>query len=172
MLRKLFQTDNNVAGLVARIALGIVILPHGLQKLAGAFGGYGFSATIGYFTSTGIPVIIAFLIIMAESFGSLGLITGFLSRFSAFGISLVMLGATFLVHLPNGFFMNWSGQQQGEGFEFHILALGLALLVMIFGGGKWSIDKLISDRFFPKRTRKIRAARKETREEVFADMDR
>lgn len=172
MLRKLFQTDGNVAGLVARIALGIVILPHGLQKLAGAFGGYGFSATIGYFTSTGIPVIIAFLIIMAESFGSLGLITGFLSRFSAFGISLVMLGATFLVHLPNGFFMNWSGQQQGEGFEFHILALGLALLVMIFGGGKWSIDKLISDRFFPKRTRKIRAARKETREEVFADMDR
>lgn len=172
MLRKLFQTDNNVAGLVARIALGIVILPHGLQKLAGAFGGYGFSATIGYFTSTGIPVIIAFLIIMAESFGSLGLITGFLSRFSAFGISLVMLGATFLVHLPNGFFMNWSGQQQGEGFEFHILALGLALLVMIFGGGKWSIDKLISNRFFPKRARKIRAARKETREEVFADMDR
>ena len=170
MLGKLFKTDGNVAGLIARIVLGIVILPHGLQKLVGAFGGYGFSNTIGYFTSTGIPVIIAFLIIMAESFGSLGLITGFLSRFSAFGISLNMLGAIILVHLPNGFFMNWIGQQQGEGFEFHILALGLALLVMIFGGGKWSIDKLISDRFFPKRTRRIRTARNEKRKEVLSDI--
>ena len=115
-------------------------------------------------------MIIAFLIIMAESFGSLGLITGFLSRFSAFGISLNMLGAIILVHLPNGFFMNWIGQQQGEGFEFHILALGLALLVMIFGGGKWSIDKLISDRFFPKRTRRIRTARNEKRKEVLSDI--
>jgi putative oxidoreductase len=169
MLRKLFKTDGNIVGLVARIVLGLVILPHGLQKLVGAFGGYGFSNTMEYFTSTGIPVIIAFLIIMAESFGSLGLITGFLSRFSAFGISLVMLGAIMLVHLPNGFFMNWSGQQQGEGFEFHILALGLALLVMIFGGGKWSIDKLISSRLFPQRTRRIRTRRKETREEVLSD---
>jgi putative oxidoreductase len=170
MLGKLFKTDSNVVGLIARIVLGIVILPHGLQKLIGAFGGYGFSNTIGYFTGTGIPMIIAFLIIMAESFGALGLITGFLSRFSAFGISLNMLGAIMLVHLPNGFFMNWSGQQQGEGFEFHILALGLALLVMIFGGGKWSIDKLITDRFFPKQTRKIRTRHKEeTREEVLSD---
>lgn len=172
MLRKLFQTDNNVAGLVARIALGIVILPHGLQKLAGAFGGHGFSATLDYFTGTGLPWVVAFLIIIGESFGALGLITGFLSRFSAFGISLIMLGATLLVHAPQGFFMNWSGQQQGEGFEFHLLALGLGLIVMIFGGGKWSIDKLISDRFFPKKARKHRVARKETREEVFADMDR
>jgi putative oxidoreductase len=169
MLRKLFKTDGNVVGLVARIVLGLVILPHGLQKLVGAFGGYGFSNTIGYFTSTGIPVIIAFLIIMAESFGSLGLITGFLSRFSAFGISLVMLGAIMLVHLPNGFFMNWGGQQQGEGFEFHMLALGLAFLVMIFGGGKWSIDKLISNRLFPQRIRRVRARRKETSEKVLSD---
>lgn len=169
MLGKLFKTDGNIAGLIARIVLGLVILPHGLQKLVGAFGGYGFSNTIGYFTGSGIPVIIAFLIIMAESFGSLGLITGFLSRFSAFGISLVMLGAITLVHLPNGFFMNWSGQQQGEGFEFHILALGLAVVVMILGGGKWSIDKLISNRLFPQRTRRIRTRRKETREGVLSD---
>lgn len=172
MLKKLFQTDNSLVGLIARIILGAVILPHGLQKLIGAFGGYGFTATMGYFTGNGFPFIVAFLIIIGESFGSLGLISGFLSRFAAFGISLIMLGAAFLVHLPNGFFMNWSGQQPGEGFEFHILALGLGLIVMIVGGGRWSIDKLISDRFFPGKERKYRSLRRETREEVFAEKER
>lgn len=144
MLNKLFQTDDDIAGFIARIALGVVILPHGLQKLLGMFGGYGFSATVDFFVSSGLPTAVAYLIIIAESFGSLALILGFLSRLSAFGIGLIMLGAIFLVHAPHGFFMNWSGAQKGEGFEYHILPIGLALIVLITGGGKWSVDRAIS----------------------------
>lgn len=143
MLDKFFATRDDLGLLVARLALGIVILPHGLQKTLGLFGGAGFSGTMGFFTQQGIPSVIAFLIIIAESFGALGLIVGFLSRLAAFGISLVMLGAIFMVHLPNGFFMNWFGTKQGEGFEFHIIAIGLGLVVLIGGGGTWSVDKLL-----------------------------
>ena len=149
MLEKIFKTNNqDVAAVVARLFIGVVILPHGFQKLLGLFGGYGFSVTIDFFSSAmGIPAPIGFLIIMAESFGALFLIVGFLSRLSAFGIFLIMLGAIFLAHFPHGFFMNWFGNQQGEGFEYHLLALGLSLIVLINGGGKWSLDNIIFKRF-------------------------
>lgn len=144
MISKLLSTDvNDAAALIARVALGIVILPHGLQKLLGMFGGYGFSATVGYFTSTGMPAPVAVLVILGESFGALFLILGLISRFSAFSIGLIMLGAIFLVHAQAGFFMNWAGAQAGEGFEYHLLALGLALIVVLRGGGKWSVDGAI-----------------------------
>ena len=144
MLKSLYYTESNIAGTIARLALGIVILPHGLQKLLGMFGGMGFEKTLDFFVSSGIPMPVAFLIIMAESLGAASLIIGFLSRFCAFGISLVMLGAVFMVHLPNGFFMNWYGNQQGEGFEFHILAIGLGLIVMLVGAGRFSLDLAFS----------------------------
>ena len=149
MLEKIFKTNNqDVAAFVARLFIGVVILPHGLQKLLGLFGGYGFFATIDFFSSAmGIPAPIGFLIIMAESFGALFLVVGFLSRLSAFGILLIMLVAIFLAHFPHGFFMNWFGNQQGEGFEYHLLALGLSLIVLINGGGKWSLDDIIYKRF-------------------------
>lgn len=141
MLKKLIETDgNDLAALIARAALGIVILPHGLQKLLGVFGGYGFGPTVEFFTGIGVPAFIAVLIILGESFGALFLILGLISRVSAAGIALIMLGAVFMVHLPNGFFMNWFGSQKGEGFEYHLLALGLALIVILRGGGKWSLD--------------------------------
>jgi putative oxidoreductase len=143
MLNKFFRTEDDSALLIARLALGIVFLPHGLQKLLGLFGGMGFSETMGAFVQQGMPSIIAFLIIIGETFGSVGLIIGFLSRLGAFGISLIMLGAIFMVHLPNGFFMNWFGTKQGEGFEYHLLALGLGLVVLVGGGGKWSVDRLL-----------------------------
>jgi putative oxidoreductase len=147
MLRKLTETDgNDVAALIARLALGIVILPHGMQKLLGMFGGYGFGPTVEFFTGIGVPAVVAVLIILGESFGALFLILGLISRISAAGIALIMLGAVFMVHLPNGFFMNWFGAQKGEGFEYHILALGLALLMIIKGGGKWSLDGMIMGR--------------------------
>jgi putative oxidoreductase len=147
MLRKLIETDgNDGAALIARLVLGLVILPHGMQKLLGLFGGYGFWPTVEFFTGTGIPAPVAVLIILGESFGALFLILGLISRVSAAGISLIMLGAVFLVHLPNGFFMNWFGAQKGEGFEYHILALGLALIVLVRGGGKWSLDSRIGGR--------------------------
>ena len=121
------------------------MFPHGAQKALGWFGGYGFSGTMGFFTGQlHIPALFAFLAIGAEFAGSVVLITGFLSRVSAFGIAVTMLVAALMVHTSNGFFMNWMGSQKGEGFEYHLLAIGLALIVIIAGGGKWSIDSLLS----------------------------
>jgi putative oxidoreductase len=137
------STPDDFGVFIARIALSSVFIPHGLQKILGLFGGYGFSATLSYFTSLGVPAVLAFLIIMAESLGSMALFVGLFGRFMAFGISMVMLGAIFLVHVPNGFFMNWGGAQKGEGFEFHLLAIGLALVIMIKGSGKFSLDRAL-----------------------------
>jgi putative oxidoreductase len=145
MIAKILNTDNSDWGaLIARVFLGIVIMPHGLQKLLGMFGGYGFTATVEYFVSTGIHSIVAVLIILGESFGALFLILGLISRISASGIAIIMLGAILMVHWENGFFMNWFGSQAGEGFEYHLLALGLALIVMVKGGGRWSLDSGMS----------------------------
>jgi len=140
MLSSLLHTQDDVGPFIARFVLGVVMLPHGLQKLLGMFGGAGFSGTVDFFVSSGVPAFIAVLIIIGESLGSLGLIFGFLSRLGALGIAVIMLGAIFMVHLQNGFFMNWFGNKAGEGFEFHLLAVGLALIVLIKGGGKWSVD--------------------------------
>jgi putative oxidoreductase len=145
MLRSLMATEDRFAPTLARLTLGIVFFPHGMQKLFGWFGGYGFNGTLHSFTDQAhIPVVFAVLAILAEGLGSLGLIFGFLTRVAAFGIACNMTVAVYLVHRYNGFFMNWTGQQKGEGFEFHILALGLALFVMIYGGGAWSVDLAIS----------------------------
>lgn len=145
MFKKLLQTQDDAGSLIMRVLLGVVFSPHGAQKVFGWFGGYGFSGTMSMFTDKmGIPVFFAFLAIMAESLGSVALITGCLTRIAAFGIACVMSVAIFTVHLQNGFFMNWSGSQKGEGFEFHILAIALALALMVKGGGKWSVDRAIS----------------------------
>jgi len=147
MLRKFFATDNDFSLLVLRLGLGIVILPHGLQKTLGLFGGYGFAGTYSYFTEqAGLPGVVAVLVILAESLGSLGLIFGALTRLGALGIGLVMAGAISMVHWQNGFFMNWSGKQAGEGFEYHLLAITIALVLMIRGGGASSIDRFLGGR--------------------------
>jgi len=145
MIKKLLETNDDIAGLVLRVLLGVVMLPHGAQKLLGWFGGYGFSGTMGFFTDKmGIPAVFAFLVIITEFFGSLALITGALTRLAAFGVGCVMLVGALMVHLPHGFFMNWAGKQQGEGFEFHILAMAIAVALMIKGGGRWSVDSLLT----------------------------
>jgi len=140
MLEWLVQTDGTLVPLILRLALAVVIFPHGAQKLLGWFGGYGFKGTMGYFTGSGFPASLAFLAIIAEFFGSLGVVLGLLTRVAAFGIGCVMAVAIFKVHTPNGFFMNWYGNQKGEGYEFHLLALGLALALIIGGAGLWSLD--------------------------------
>jgi putative oxidoreductase len=140
MLEWLLQTDGGVVGLILRLTLAVVIFPHGAQKVFGWFGGDGFKNTLQFFTSSGIPTGFALLAIAAEFLGSLGLAVGFLTRVAAFGIACVMRVAIATVHWPHGFFMNWSGTQPGEGFEYHLLALGLAVAVMIMGGGAWSVD--------------------------------
>ena len=144
MLGSIFRTSDDVSAFIARITLGVVMLPHGLQKLLGLFGGAGFSGTVEFFVGSGIPAFIAVLIIIGESFGSLGLIFGFLSKLAALGIILIMLGAIVTIHIKNGFFMNWNGTGPGEGFEFHLLAIGLGLVVLIKGGGLMSVDRALS----------------------------
>ena len=145
-MRALLRTDDSLPLMIVRLALGIVMLPHGLQKALGLFGGPGYSGTMAMFTSQGMPAALAFLVILGESAGSLGLIVGFLSRIAGFGISCIMLGAIAMVHLPNGFFMNWSGKQAGEGFEYHLLVIGMSLALLIAGGGKWSVDGAIANK--------------------------
>lgn len=141
MLTRLLATDASTTRLVQRIVLGLVILPHGLQKTLGLFGGYGFTGTMGFLTGTvGLPWAIAVLVVLAESLGAAALVTGLFSRVTAFGIAAVMVGAVMTAHLPHGFFMNWTGAQGGEGFEYHLLALALALPIVIAGGGAASVD--------------------------------
>ena len=145
MFRKLVSTPNDFVLTIVRLVLGIVFFAHGAQKMLGWFGGYGFHGTMGFFTQQmGIPAPLAFLAICAEFFGGLGLLVGLLGRVAALGIIVNMLVAIATVHHVNGFFMNWSGQQKGEGFEYHLLAITLAIVVLIKGSGAISIDRAIA----------------------------
>jgi len=128
---------------LVRFTLGLVMLMHGAQKMLGWWGGPGFSGTMGFFESMGISAPFAFLAIVAEFFGGLGLMIGFLARIAAFGIMVEMIVAIAMVHARNGLFMNWTGKQGGEGFEFHLLAIGMALAVIIGGAGAYSVDLAI-----------------------------
>jgi putative oxidoreductase len=144
MLRRFLRTDDDVSALVMRLTLGVVFFPHGAQKLLGWFGGPGASATIQGFTKMGMPPALTVLIMAAELGGAVLLILGFLTRLAAFGIACVMAGAIFLVHAKVGFFMNWAGTQKGEGLEYHLLALGLAIALLVKGGGALSVDRALS----------------------------
>ena len=145
IINKLVKTENSTAAMITRIALGLAILPHGLQKTFGLFGGYGLEGTLGFFTGTlGVPWLVALLVILGESLGALSLIVGFMTRFSAASLILIMLGAVQMVHFNNGFFMNWYGNQAGEGFEYHILVIAMALSLVFSGAGRFSIDKKLS----------------------------
>ena len=140
MLHWLLQTDSSLTGLILRVTLAVVMFPHGAQKVFGWFGGHGFKGTMKSFTGSGIPTVFALLAIAAESLGSLALAVGLFTRVAAFGIACVMLVAIVTVHRLNGFFMNWEGNQKGEGFEYHLLALAMAISLIIVGAGAWSLD--------------------------------
>ncbi|HXN22264.1 MAG TPA: DoxX family protein [Candidatus Dormibacteraeota bacterium] len=147
MFRKLISTANDWASTILRLTLGVVFFYHGAQKALGWFGGYGFNATMGFFThQMGIPAPLAFLAIMAEFLGGLGLILGFLGRIAAFGILCNMLVAIVMVHAKFGFAMNWSGTQKGEGIEYHLLAIAITLALMIRGSGAASLDRALTER--------------------------
>ena len=146
-LKKFFHTDNSTTHLIIRViwagdflprrtkAYGLVWRPR-VRRHHGIF--YG---------KMGIPALIAFLVIIGESFGALGLITGFLTRLSAAGVAMIMLGAIAMVHWNNGILMNWAGKQAGEGYEYHLLALGLAIPLILYGGGKFSVDQIVEKKF-------------------------
>jgi putative oxidoreductase len=145
MIRKLIATDNSSATTILRLALGVIFFAHGAQKMLGWFGGYGFTGTMGFFTGAmHIPAVFAFLAIAAEFFGGLGLIFGLLARVASFGIFCNMIVAVALVHGQFGFFMNWTGAQKGEGYEYHLLVLATTAFLMIRGAGAASVDRLLS----------------------------
>jgi putative oxidoreductase len=146
MIKQFFSTNTQSWSLlISRLALGAVILPHGMQKALGSFGGYGFEATLGAFTGMGMPMLLGVLVILAEFVGAIGVLLGAGTRFMAFSIFLTLGGAMFLGgHVNNGFFMNWFGAQAGEGMEYFILVIGLSIALMIGGSGKFSVDNLIS----------------------------
>jgi putative oxidoreductase len=147
LVRRVIETDAGWGATIARVTLGLVILPHGLQKTLGLFGGYGFEGTMGFLTGTaGLPWLVAATVILAESAGALGLIVGAVGRVAAAGVGAVMLGAIATVHWSNGFFMNWAGTQAGEGFEYHLLALALVAIVLRAGSGAVSIDRALAAR--------------------------
>ena len=138
--RRVVQTESSYSLLVLRVALVIVIFPHGAQKLLGWFGGPGVDGTLQLFAALGVTAGIAVLVIVSDFFGSLALAIGLLGRFAAFGTTMVMLGAMVLVHGPYGFFLNWNGDQAGEGIQFHLLVLAVSVVLMVKGSGAWSID--------------------------------
>jgi len=145
MFRKLLATPNDLTLTVVRLVLGVTFFAHGAQKMLGWFGGHGFEGTMAFFTQQmGIPAPLAFLAICAEFFGGLGLIFGLLSRIAALGIMANMVVAVAKVHSANGFFMNWTGQQKGEGFEYHLLAIALLIVVLVKGSGALSIDRALA----------------------------
>lgn len=144
-MKTIFQSEDSWPLLIIRLALGVVFFAHGAQKALGWFGGFGFSGTMGFFTQQmHIPAPLAFLVIIAEFPGCLALIIGFLTRVVAFGLACDMLGAILMVHLPNGFFMNWFGKQAGEGIEYFLLVIAMCVALIIGGSGKWSVDRAIA----------------------------
>lgn len=145
MLNRFLSTDTSWVLLLQRLVLGAVILPHGLQKLFGWFGGYGFTGTMSFFTDTiGAPAPVGFLVILSDSLGAIALLLGLGTRLAAFGTIATMTGAILLWHLPHGFFMNWSGTQAGEGFEMHLLVIALAIPLAIKGGGAYAVDRVLA----------------------------
>src|SRR5436309_15542363 len=146
MIDWLVATNGGIVPLLLRLTLAVVMFPHGAQKALGWFGGHGFASTIAFFTRAGIPPVLALLVIVTEFLGPLGLAIGLLTRVVAFGLICEMLVAIVTVHWPHGFFMNWTGTQQGEGFEYHVLMIGMALTELMVGAGAWSIDRALAGR--------------------------
>ena len=145
-LQRLVATGDSYAPLFLRLALGVTMFPHGAQKLLGWFGGFGFTGSMGYFTGTvGLPWVVGLLVILGEFFGALMLIAGVGTRFAAASLAVIMAGAAWQCRV-NGFFMNWFGNQKGEGLEFFLLAIGIALALTVLGGGKWSVDSRLAAR--------------------------
>lgn len=144
MKKLIFATGPGYALLPIRLFLAIVIFPHGAQKLLGWFNGYGFDGTMNYFTQTvGLPWVLGLIVIIIEFFGPIALLVGFATRVWSIAILGVMLGVI-LTTFNDYFFMNWFGNHPTEGFEFFLLAIGMALSLVMYGGGRLSLDEAIS----------------------------
>ena len=144
MQQLLFSTDNGFTGLILRLTIGLIMFPHGAQKMLGLFGGYGFKATMKYFTETmQLPWFISLIIILIEFLGAIGIFLGFGTKIWAVLFIVVMIGAVVTTNYSNGFFMNWFGNQSGEGFEYHLLVIGLCIALLVTGSGKLALDNIL-----------------------------
>ena len=144
MIKTLLQTDSDHVYTFLRIIAGIIVFPYGMQKLFGwssapGFGAPGINASLAQITARSIPKFIAWLIIIGQSFGSIALISGFLGRIAAGGLFIIFTGAL-IVHLPDGWTLNWFGSKKGEGIEYFVLLLSLLLVIVLKGSGALSID--------------------------------
>lgn len=147
MRYNIFKTGNDWTGLIIRLTLGLILFPHGAQKAFGWFGGPGFTNEMSFFTDTlHLPWLIAFLVIVIEFVGSLCFIAGFASRAWAVATIILFAGIIFTAHLEFGFFMNWFGNQKGEGYEYHLLIIGLSLATLVNGSGKYAADRCLSEK--------------------------
>lgn len=145
MIEHIFGSQSGWTGFALRLTIAIVLFPHGAQKLLGWFGGYGYTGTMGFFTGTmKLPYIIGLLVILIEFFAPFALMFGLGSRILAGVLVVLFLGIMITSHLKFGFFMNWFGNQPGEGFEFFLLAIGASIGLLFSGSGKWAIDNLIA----------------------------
>ena len=139
MIEKLLHTDSDYAWTFVRIIAGVIVFPYGMQKLFGWFGGPGIHGTLKDLGFRRIPRSIAWLIIIGQSFGSVAIVSGFLSRVAAGGLFVIFIGAL-IVHWHDGWMMNWYGRKNGEGIEYFVMLVSLLLLVIVKGGGALSVD--------------------------------
>lgn len=145
MKELIFETSTQWPGFILRMVIGLVMFPHGAQKMLGMFGGYGYVGTMHFFTQNlKLPWMIAFLVIIIEFFGPLCLLAGFASRLWSIALIVLMLGAIVTTNYKNGFFMNWFGNQPGEGYEYHLLMIGICMAILATGSGRFSLDGLLT----------------------------
>jgi len=158
-LSTIWKTEAHFAGIALRATLGIVLLAHGCQLFLGWFGGFGFNATMQHLTEKeGLPSIVSFAVIALQFFGAIAILLGAATRFISFAILNMFIGMIITSHLDYGFFMNWFGNQQGEGFEYHILVIGMAAGLCLAGAGSYSVDRLLTIIIKPVKQRKLRFA--------------
>jgi len=144
MFTNILSANGDITGLILRLTIAFIIFPHGAQKLVGWFGGHGFKGTMGFFTgSVHLPYIVGLSVILIEFFAPVLLLVGLGTRIATVGIIGLMIGIILTAHKQNGFFMNWGGDQKGEGFEYHLLVIGLAIALLIEGAGRLSLDRLL-----------------------------
>jgi len=142
MIKKYLTAGSDWTGFILRLTLGLILFPHGAQHMLGWFGGFGFSGTMGFLTgNVHLPWLIAFLVIFIEFFGSLSLLAGFATRIWSGGIIILFIGIILTSHIQYGFFINWLGNQKGEGFEYHLLIIGIAVALLVNGAGRYSLDR-------------------------------
>jgi putative oxidoreductase len=147
MLKRVVKTDDRVEAPILRVSLGGVMFVHGAAKAVGWFGGPGMEGALRIFDAWwSVPPVLAVPVILIEFLGSAILIVGLLTRPVAVALAATMIGAVVIVHWEHGFYIDWFGSQNGHGYEYHALAIGMAASLAIAGGGRWSIDGWLARR--------------------------